>query len=70
MSEIPVASPDYSLRILWSLARWLEDTKGIEVLREVASKAGVRAEDFDGSTQWVSHAQFEQILTAAYEIAG
>src|SRR5258708_5584061 len=70
MSDKPAAAADYSLRILWSLARWLEDTKGIEALREVAKGAGVRAEDFDGTTRWVSHAQFEKILTLACEIAG
>ncbi len=65
MSEPPPASADYSLRILWSLARWIEDTKGAAALEKVAETAGVRARDFDGSTVWVSHQQFETILTEA-----
>lgn len=63
MSETPAASADYSLRILWSLARWIEDKKGLDALEKVAEAAGVRARDFDGSTVWVSHQQFEKILT-------
>ena len=66
----PAASSDYSLRILWSLARWLEDVKGSDVLAAVAASAGVSAADFDGSTRWVSHAQLETILAAAQELAG
>jgi hypothetical protein len=27
-------------------------------------------EDFDGSTRWVSHAQVEKLLAAAFELAG
>jgi signal transduction histidine kinase len=61
---------DYSLRILWSLARWIEDQKGADALAKIARTAGVRPEDFDGSTRWVSHEQFEKILSAAYELAG
>ena len=37
MTETPAASADYSLRILWSLARWIEDTKGVEALEKVAA---------------------------------
>ena len=70
MSEPSSTEPDYSLRILWSLARWIEDKKGREVLQTVAAEAGVRAEDFDGSTVWVAHEQVEQILRAAEALAG
>jgi len=65
-----VDSADYSLRILWSLARWVEDTKGRAALEELAAKARVRVEDFDGSTRWVSHDQVEIILKEALAIAG
>jgi signal transduction histidine kinase len=69
MSEAPPASADYSLRILWSLARWIEDTNGQPELDRVAALAGVRATDFDGSTRWVSHAQFEKVLAEARALA-
>ena len=62
------ASADYSLRILWSLARWIEDTKGKSALEVVAAAGGVRAGDFDGSTIWVTHRQFETILEKAREL--
>ena len=69
MSAVPEAS-DYSLRIVWSVARWIEDTKGSEALAAAAALAGVRPEDFDGSTRWVSHAQLERFLAAGRELAG
>jgi signal transduction histidine kinase len=64
------STADYSLRILWSLARWIEDKKGRQALETIARDVGVRAEDFDGSTHWVSHAQFERILELGLEAAG
>jgi len=70
MSERPAPSADYSLRILWSLARWIESTKGQAELARVSLAAGVKPEEFDGSTRWVSHAQFETILEQGRELAG
>lgn len=61
---------DFSLRILWSFARWIEDQKGSEALASVAAAGGVSPQDFDGSTRWVSHAQLEQMLAAGLELAG
>jgi signal transduction histidine kinase len=69
MTADPAAS-DFSLRIVCSLARWIEDVKGRAALVEVAGRAGIAAEDFDGSTRWVSHAQLELFLAAARELAG
>jgi len=69
MSAEPAAS-DYSLRIVWSLARWIEDKKGSEALADAAALAGVRPDDFDGSTRWVSHLQLERFLAAGRELAG
>lgn len=61
---------DFSLRILWSFARWIEDKKGAEALADVAAAGGVRTEDFDGTTRWVSHEQLERILAAGRDLAG
>lgn len=58
-------STDYSLRVLWPLARWLEEHRGAAVLDEIAAKADLTSEDFSARTKWVSHVQFEQILLAA-----
>src|SRR5689334_8453955 len=69
-SENPAASADYSLRILWSMARWIEDKKGAAALAAIASEVGVKPEHFDGSTHWVSHAQLEKILSLARDLAG
>jgi signal transduction histidine kinase len=69
MTAEPAAS-DFSLRIVGSLAHWIEDVKGREALVAVAACAGISAEDFDGSTRWVSHAQLELFLAAARELAG
>lgn len=65
MTDPSQTSADYSLRILWSLGRWIEDHKGREALNDVAKAAGVGARDFDGSTVWVSHEQFETVLRIA-----
>src|SRR5262245_51979789 len=70
VSTPATSNADYSLRIVWSLARWIEDVKGRDALEAVAAKAGVLATDFDGSTRWVSHAQLETLLAAARELAG
>jgi len=70
MSDKPAPSSDYNLKILWSLARWIEDTHGAAELAKVAAGAGIRPSDFDGSTQWVSHAQFEEIAKQGRELAG
>jgi signal transduction histidine kinase len=69
MNAVPEAS-DFSLRIVWSLARWIDDEKGPAAFREAAARAGVSPDDFDGSTRWVSHAQLERFLRAARELAG
>ena len=61
---------DFSLRIFWSVARWIEDTKGRETLERVAKASGVSVEDFDATTRWVSHAQMETLLAVARELAG
>lgn len=68
MREPPIAG--YSLRILWSLARWVEDQKGTKALEEIAEAAGVRASDFDGSTRWVTLEQFETFLSRVAQLAG
>lgn len=68
MSDIQAA--EYSLRILWSAARWVEDRHGAAALESIAQEAGVLATDFDGSTRWVSHEQFEKILAGVRELAG
>jgi signal transduction histidine kinase len=70
MSNSPAASADFSLRILWTLARWIEDKKGAAELAKAAAAASVRPENFDGSTYWVSHAQFEAFFAYARELAG
>jgi signal transduction histidine kinase len=56
---------DYNLRIVWTLARYVEERYGIEGLRDVASAGGLQPGDFDGSNRWVSWKQFEDILTKA-----
>ena len=70
MSEPPAASADYSLRILWSLARWLEDIKGREALVRFASVAKLAPADFESGTTWISHEQFEALMTEALAETG
>ena len=72
MSETPAASADFSLRILWSSARWIEDTKGRAAL---ARGRGARGGP-PGRLRWLDASgcltqQVETILTrSARELAG
>ncbi len=60
---------DYNLRILWPLARWLEDHHGAEVLARVARSVDLGPEDLDGGHRWVAADTFEKLLRAAREFA-
>lgn len=65
-SDSPASTAaDYSLRVLLPLAKWLEEKRGVEVLEKIASKADLVRADFDAGTKWVSHVQFETLLSAA-----
>jgi signal transduction histidine kinase len=55
-------SADYNLRILWPLARYIEDRRGTPALAELAGVAGLAAADFGGANHWVSAAAFEAIV--------
>ena len=60
---------DYSLRILWSLARWVEDSKGKAALAHFADVANLATEDFDATTRWITVTQFEALLTEGRRLA-
>lgn len=60
----------YSLRIAWSMARWVEDARGREALADLAALAGVKVEDFDGTTCWIDGTQLETILAECRRLAG
>jgi signal transduction histidine kinase len=56
---------DYNLRILWSLARYVEERFGAEALQRVSAAGGVTPSAFEGKSFWVSAEAFEAILAAA-----
>jgi len=58
-------SADYNLRILWPLARYIEDKNGPAVLAELAVANGLEVEWLDGRTHWTSTANFEGFLGSA-----
>lgn len=60
-------SAAYNTRIIWSLARYLEDTWGPEALQSAAAAAGLSASDFTGKYRWLSCEEFESFLSAARE---
>jgi hypothetical protein len=64
-SDRPSASADYNLRILWPLARWVEDHHGPHALASVAAAAGVTRAQFEAKGEWVSADAFETILSQA-----
>ena len=61
----PSGTADYNLRILWPLARWIEDQHGAEKLTSVLEGTGVVASQFDAKNDWVSAETFETFLARA-----
>jgi len=58
-------SADLNLRILWSLARWVEDHEGEDRLASLAASAGLEPGELDGRTRWASLEQVERFLEGA-----
>lgn len=62
----PPSSTDYNLRILWPLARWIEEKGGgTATLATVVEGTDATPADFDGKTRWVSASTFETIIEQA-----
>jgi signal transduction histidine kinase len=59
------SSADYNLRILWPLARWIEDKLGAGALASIVEGTGVVPGQFDAKSDWVSAEVFETILARA-----
>jgi signal transduction histidine kinase len=60
--DLEKKSADYNVRILWPVARYLEDKHGAPALTELANVAGLVPEDFGGKNSWVSAVAFEALL--------
>jgi signal transduction histidine kinase len=56
---------DYNLRVLWTLARYVEETRGPESLARIAAAGGLAPSDFDAKALWVSAEAFEAVLAEA-----
>lgn len=65
--SLPLGS-DLNLKILWSLARWVEDTQGRPALDRICADAGLDPSRFDGSTHWASLAAVEAFLRGARDL--
>jgi len=62
----PVApAADYNLRILWTLARYVEARFGQDGLREVALAGALESSAFDATNRWVSADVFEAVIARA-----
>ena len=61
---------DYNLRLLWPLARYIEDTQGLPALEAVAVASGLVVDDFAEKNRWVSVARFESLLATFREVTG
>jgi signal transduction histidine kinase len=59
------SEPELNLRLLWSLARYLEDCCDKDTLPRAARAAGIEQADLDGKSRWVDHDRFERFLAAA-----
>ncbi len=56
--------PDMNLRVVWGLAQWVRDRRGLDVFNELCGSADILPERFDGKSHWVSHDRFEAFLLA------
>lgn len=65
MASSPPTSNDYNLKILRSLALYVQDTYGQMAIDSVARSARLLPEDFDGRNRWVDRFQFENVLETA-----
>jgi signal transduction histidine kinase len=61
-SRPPPPAADYNLRILWPLARYVEDHFGAQGLRAIADAAHVDPALLDGANRWVDAAAFEALI--------
>lgn len=68
----PAAAPsaDYNLRILWPLARYLEEKHGIDALTRIATKRKIDLALLDGRTHWISIESFEGFLKDVRVLVG
>jgi len=58
-------SADYNLRILWPLARWVEEHAGPGSLSGIVAGTGIEPGEFDGKSHWVPADTFETIIARA-----
>ena len=68
MSEKDIESAEVNLKILWSLARWLEDVHGRAALARVAAHANVDVSELDGSTHWTTLQVLETFMSEVREL--
>jgi signal transduction histidine kinase len=61
---------DLNCRLLVPLMRWLRERNGEEALLDVLLEAGLSSDVMNQGTAWISQAQFERALAAAYRHAG
>jgi signal transduction histidine kinase len=64
-SRAPATAADYNLRILWPLARWVEEHRGADALASILQDLGVDVAQFEERSTWVSDEVFETILSRA-----
>ena len=60
----------FSLRILWTPSRWVEDVHGRAELERVARACGLSAEDLDAGKKWVGLSVVERFLEEVHRLAG
>ncbi len=64
-SRAPAVAADYNLRILWTLARYVEERFGQEGLRGMAAAGGLEPSTFDATNRWVDATTFEAVIAHA-----
>ncbi|WP_394848955.1 HAMP domain-containing histidine kinase [Pendulispora brunnea] len=62
--------PEFNLRLMWPIARYMEDHGGREELEKFARSCGLEAADFEGKNRWISWERFELLLANTRAIVG
>lgn len=68
LRSLPPPAADYNLRVLWTIAKYIEDKRGVDGLREIAEAGGVAVSEFGEKNAWVSSAAFEAMLAKARQL--
>ncbi len=61
--------PEYNVRLVCTVIRWVSDRFGSEAVRRISRASGVEESELRGGKSWLSLDQFETVLAMARDLA-